>query len=248
MNTKIDLNAPAFGEGAQKIEETTEETVVEPVVEAKEEVLEPSEEESKVPYSRFKKFHDRAIEAERERDEWRTRAEIKPTIEAQTELPDFWVKNYGSDENSQEAWKNQLRLNEQIKEEAKQEALEAVRNERYQEDQRTEENIETLDNHLELVAGAAGRDLNEKEESAILDIIDDYTPKDDNGNYMGAILSADKAWEIYELKQQATKGARTKTRDSIASLSGTQTRGEPTITDKDASFNPLDWNSYQRRL
>lgn len=250
---KIDLNAPAFGEGAQKIEVPTDEAVAEPVEEPKVEVKETeetSEEESKVPYSRFKKFHDRAAEAEAEAEKWKAKAlalETKPET-VSTDIPSYWVKLYGDSPESQEAWKIQSEQNEVLKREAREQAVEAVRNERFEEAKRTEQKVEVIDQNLDTLSAFVGRDLTDKEQEAVLDIVDDYTPKGGDGNYLGAMLPFEKAWEIYELKQQASKAPKTKARDQVASLSGTQTQGEPVITEKDKNFNPLDWNAYQRRI
>lgn len=247
---KIDLNAPAFGAGAQKIEETPVETEVKTEVEPKE-TEETSEEESKVPYSRFKKFHDEAIELRREAAEWRAKAEnYKPEREvSNTELPEFWKELYGDSEASKKAWKIQSEQNETLKAEARKEAIEAVRNERYEEAQRTEQNVETIDNNFEDLSAFVGRDLSEKEQSAILDIVDDYTPKDRDGNYAGELMSFDKAWEIYELRNQSAKSAKTKSRDQVASLNGSQSQGDPNATaEQNKNWNPLDWDAWKRRI
>lgn len=251
---KIDLNAPAFGAGAQKLEETTDETVVEPVEPKENEVT--SEEETKVPYSRFQKFHNLAREKEaeaeqykREAAEWRAKAETFKPQESTDELPEFWKELYGESEASKKAWKIQQRANESLKEEARREAVEAFRNERFEETQRTEQNVEVIDNHFEDLSAFVGRDLTEKEQSAVLDIVDDYTPKDRNGNYSGELMSFDKAWEILELRNQSAKTAKTKSRDQVASLNGTQSQGDPSASaEQNKNFNPLDWDSYKRRL
>lgn len=250
MDIKYDLNAPAFGDGAQKIEETTSEAEAQPVVGDQKETIEASEEESKVPYSRFKKFHDEAKSAREEADYWRQKAEaIKPEpVSTESELPDFWKELYGDSDASQKAWKIQSRANEELREQAKQEALEAVRNERYEEAERTEQNVEILDAGFEDLSALVGRDLTDKEQSALLDIVDNYTPKDRDGNYSGQILPFEKAWEIYELKQGASKAPQIKARNQIAGLSGSQTQGETNISEKDKNFNPFDWNAYQRRI
>jgi hypothetical protein len=253
--TKEQLEGPAFPtetsvfEGAKV--EPTEPAAVEEVKEVKEEVPEEaSAEESKVPYSRFKKFHDEALRLRQETEEWRAKAEaIKPEEKPVSNVPEFWKELYGDSEASQRAWTIQSKQNEELISKARTEAIEAVRNERVQEAQRTEKNLETLDDHLEQVSAVAGRDLTEKEESTVLDIIDDYTPKDADGNYAGPMLSPDKAWEIYELKQQALKAPKVQARDAVASLSNAQSNGDPNVqTEKNKSFNPLDWGSYKNRL
>lgn len=252
---KIDLNKPAFGDGAQKVSELSveqpelkPEPVAEPV-EKEKEVVE-SVEETKVPYSRFKKFHDEALQLRQEAADWRAKAEaIKPSAEVESNVPDYWKELYGESDQSLRAWKIQQEANERMMEAAQQKALEAVRKERIQEEQQVQQNLATLDDHLELVSAAAGRDLTDKEESAVLDIIDEFTPKGEDGSYLGAMLPADKAWEIYELKTQASQGPKKQSRDAVASLSGSQGQGDPSSSvERDKSFNPLNWNAYKDRL
>lgn len=255
--TKIDLEKPAFGEGSQKLEEPTpEETPAEDSQpkEEKEEEPKPSVEEQKVPYSRFRNVNQAKIEAERRAEETERLAEdlqarldaIKP---AETEEPpDYWKELYGDSDASKKAWKTQQRMNEDIRRDARRDALEAVKAERTEEVTRVSENLNTLDEHLEEVAAVAGRDLTDQEQSSVLDIIDEFTPKDEEGNYMGAILSPDKAWEIYNLKNEVAKLPKKEARNAVASLSGSQTQGEPGEGEKDKNFNPFDWNAWKKKV
>ncbi len=261
---KIDLNAPAFGKGAQVIEETAEETVVEPVVEEqkpKEQEPVASEEETKVPYSRFKKYHDAAKEAEKEAAYWREQAEQRreynrpsePQVDLQDEAYKLWIENYGDNEASHKAWKNQLKITQTLEERAiaraEERAKETYRNERYEEAARTEENVDVLDDRLEDLSAVVGRDLSEKEQLALLEIVDDYTPKDREGNYLGEIMPFEKAWRIYELEQQASKAPKVQARNQVASLSGSQSQGDPSnVAEANKNFNPLDWNAWRKRI
>ena len=254
--TKIDLNKPAFGDGAQTLddvrEHTEEETKEEPV-EKKNEEVEDSEEESKVPYSRFKKFHDRSkeleqriaeLEAERERPE--PRREVKAYDEE--EMDRAWVELYGDSDASKRAYKLDQQRTAQLREELIEEARRSVRAERESEQTHLKENLSAIDEQLEDLSTFIGRDLTKKEEEALLDIVDDYTPKDKNGNYAGATIPFDKAWEIYELKKNSTNAPRKQSRDAVASMTGTQTQGESGKEDKNANWNPLNWNAYKDRL
>ena len=253
--TKFDMNAPAFGPGSQKIEPDIkkEESVVAEVTKVVEEAPKPEAdaEESKVPYSRFKKFHDRALEAETEAAKWREIAEKKePSVDkVESELPSFWVELYGDSDASKRAWKIQSEQNEALISKAREEAIEAVRNEKYEETERVEKNVEYIDSQFENLSALVGRDLTEKEQSAVLDIVDEYTPKDKDGNYSGDIIPIEKAWEVYELKQGISKAPKQASRDNVASLSGASTQGTPDARiEQDKSFNPLDWGAYKKRL
>ena len=270
---KIDLNAPAFGTGAQKVSEVTEaEETDKPAGDAeveqpkepekKETDTEASEEEpSKVPYSRFKKFHDLAKEAQEEAEYWRQEAqrrqdEYQPRREeaiGDDEVPAYWKKLYG-DESSEkwplvkEAWKIQAQANAEFREQARREALDAVRGEREHEAERVEANLETLDAGFEDLEAFVGRQLTEREQSAVLDIVDKYTPKDKYGNYAGAIMQFEDAWDIYEMQQNAAKAPKQQKRDSVAGLTNGKTAGENTTAETDKQFNPLDWNAWKKRI
>lgn len=267
MLENIDLNAPAFGEGSQKIEDLKpkDDPALEPqskeVVEKEEEpeAKTPEEgDEQRVPYSRFRNVHQqkqeaerRAEEAEKAAEEWRLQAEAlrqtKPAEE--TKLPDYWVKLYGDSEESKEAWRVQQKMQDELKEEARREALEAVRNERYQEEARVNENLDTIDSRLETLSEYVGRALTEKEEAAVLDIVDEYTPQDEEGNYLGDTIPFEKAWEIYELKRQASESPKKASRDNVAAISAANSTGNSVVeTEKDKAFNPLDWNAWKKRI
>lgn len=259
MTKKFDLNAPAFGAGAEMVkaadaEETPEVKVVEPEKEPEIVPVVTPEEESKVPYSRFKKFHDRALEAEEEAAKWREEAESlreRPAerLAVSDDLPPQWVKLYGDSDASKDAWAIQKQFNDDIRAQAKQDAIEALRNERQEEVSKVENNVAQIDESFEDLSAFVGRDLTDAEQSALLDIVDDYTPKDRNGNYAGELLPFDKAWEIYELKNAVNKAPKVQSRNTVANLLGNQTQGESVAKDEqNKNFNPLDWNAYKSRI
>lgn len=259
--TKIDLNAPAFGPNAQKLadlEETVPPVVTEePKVEEKKveeaAITEPVEEENSVRYSRFKKFHDEALALREEVAELRRKVEVVKPAEQEVVVPDSFKRLYG-DENSphwesvKEAWKIQSEQNEALVSRARQEAIEAARSERYEEIEKTNKNLQTIDSGIESLSDTIGRDLTDAEQSSVLDIVDAYTPQDANGNYLGPLLPFDKAWEIYELKQNVQKAPKKESKDNVAALSGKQSQGEPANAEKNASWNPMDWNAWQKRI
>lgn len=252
---KIDLNAPAFGEGAQKI--VADETVVDPaasVVDPKDTVDEP-EGESKVPYTRFKKFHDRAIEAEEAAERYRLEAdELRNSrrLEPQTvtnQMDPEWVELMGNTDASKRAWELQQARENRMLEKAREEAIEAVRKEQYQESIKTENNLEVLDESFEDLEAEVGRTLTDPEQEAILDIVDKYTPKDRYGNYAGPIMEFDQAWEIYNLQQKANKAPITQSRNAVSNIIANPSSGEPSVNaEADKNFNPLDWNAWKKRI
>lgn len=259
--TKIDLNAPAFGAGAQKLEElindahaqsSVEET---PIVKEAVSEQESSDEETKVPYSRFKKFHDEARQARAEAEEWRRKAEdleqrpSRREVPESDDMPSSWRKLYGDSEASQEAWSIQKQREEDIERRAYEAGQRGARELEYQQQERINENVATIDDNFEDLSAFVGRNLTAKEQSAILDIVDDYTAKDSEGNYQGAIMPFDKAWEIYELKQGSQNYAQRKDRDSVASLSSTSTQGDTSVNEEQAkNWNPLARGTWRSRL
>jgi hypothetical protein len=250
-DAKIDMNAPGFGPGSQKVEPKVEAPeVAEVKPEVKEEVPETTEVESKVPYSRFKKFHDEALELRQRVADIEARQEKNESSETKTEseLPSFWVELYGDSDASKKAWKIQSEQNEALMARAQEQAIEAVRGERLAETERIETNVSYLDDQIDTLSAKVGRDLTEKEQSDLLDIVDEYAPKDKEGNYAGDIIPMDKAWEIYELRNQVSKAPKQASRDSIASLSGNPSQGTPDQKEADKNFNPLNWNAWKSRL
>lgn len=263
----FDPNAPAFGSQAQKPEDLVEQTkVAEPevkaVAETKEEdkVEEISEEESKVPYSRFKKFHDQAKQAQAETDslraeaeEWKRKANANESKEeSENNLPftvDEWVELYGDNEITRKAYQKQAQMSNALFEQAKHEGAKAYREEAQSEQVRVKQNLESIDSNLEALDEFAGHKLSEAEQSAILDIVDEYSSKDADGNYVSNI-PYEKAYGIYELKQQAAKAPQKESRNKVASLTNTKTQGAPSDdqAERDKNFNPLDWGAALRRL
>lgn len=260
----IDLNAPAFGSKAQQID-TSDEIITPAVapVAAGQEGDASDEEEKKVPYSRFKKFHDAAKEAQEDAEKWRAEAERLRTerFERQdqqvnngnsnTQTPQWWIDLYGNEPEKHRAY--QIWEEHQPKydpDAIRREAIEAVRQEQRSGEERVERNLDSIDDHLEEASAYAGHTLSSQEESDILDIIDEYTPKDRNGNYAGELLEPEKAWEIYELKQQAAGAPRKQSRDAVADLTGSRSNGETTVTsqgEQDKNFVP-NWGNWRKRF
>jgi hypothetical protein len=248
---KIDLNAPAFGTGAQKVEVASDE----PVGESEKPNEEEQQVETQVPYSRFKKYHDLAKEAQEEAERYRREAdELRSQPERvvyDKELPEQWKKLYGDTEQSREAWKLQLELQRELREETMQEAREAVRNERYEEVERTEANLEIIDDNFEQLGDFIGRDLTETEQSSVLDAVDYLTPKDRYGNYAGPLVPFEADWDYVQAKQGRANSSRSQSRNQVAAASASQSQGSPILTEteeKNKNYNPLNWNAYKDRI
>lgn len=256
---QIDLDKPAFGKDALKIEETQpKETVPEettPESQPKVDKVEdnapsPAEngDETRIPYSRFKKVHEKALEAEREAEFWRKKAEETQTYRApapqEEELPTYWVNLFGDSDASREAYKlEQIRF-QNLKKEALEEFKREQETIKYQQEEAVQQSLSVIEEGLETVSALAGRDLSEKEKEKILDIIDEYSPKDKDGNYV-AHIPFEKAWDIFKV---TTKSAPTPAQKQALQATATDTEGEAKLNEKNKNFNPLDWNSYRRRI
>lgn len=272
------LDTPAFPPKADEVVTTTEGSQPESEVvtgsngtpaplPADQEGIVPSDpvedDEQKVPYSRMKSVIDarreaeqRAEEAEQRLNEVLSRRETPSYRQEPQEvepysgsLPYHWAKMYGDNDTSRLAYSYELERQEALREEFRREALQAVREERNYESQVIATNERTIDERLEDLSYSLGRGLSEREEEALLSIADEYTPKDENGNYSGDLIPFDKAWEIYNLQQAQSVGSATRQRRAPTVATNTPTHGEPSNRESDnKNWNPLDWNSYSRRI
>lgn len=270
--TKVDLNAPAFGAGAQTIESvsTNSTAIVTPVVAPvstdvttdNTTTVDPANpepvEEGKVPYSRFKKFHDLATQHEAQANEWKAKFEAAqanpnvpqyaPVATIATPMPTYWVQLYGDSDASQQAWDVQSQQNAQLIEQVRKTTLDTVQAAQSQVALQEQQNLAQIDAGIELLGDYVGRPLTAKEQDTILDIVDEFTPKDNNGNYLGATMPFEKAWDIYELKNQASNAPAQAARNNVAGLSGAQSQGATAITEQNKDFNPMDWDGYKSRI
>lgn len=231
-----------------------------------------SDEQGKVPYRRFKKFHDMALDAQREADFWKQRAmetqtrpeprqeyyhvpnpaDIEPSYSG-ADWERFKALFSGADE---EAVKSAYRLEAQrfaaVEQRAMDRAVEAFEQRSKQEQETYSQNRNFLDDWTDEAADLAGRDLSSEEELALLDILDEFSPKDREGK-IGAPISAEKALEIMELQQTRSHSNRRQARNAIAQISGPSAGGETNIgatpEEQNAKFNPmLGWRANFQRI
>jgi len=218
--------------------------------------------ESKVSYSRFKKFHDRALEAEEEAEYWRRKAiereEAKPQYEPPVPdvqvAPDYDSADYGrfkelfagqDNENIRRAYKLELERVAGIEARATQRAMEAIERRSLQENEAYRENVSALDQNLEEASEILGRRLTSDEEAAILDILDEWSPKDREGNIV-ALMPVEKAVELYEAQQ--ARSPRREARNQIAGLSGGSSGGEADTSGASKEYNPRGgWRQVFKR-
>lgn len=69
------------------------------------------------------------------------------------------------------------------------------------EEKRMESNLEEIEERIKQLSKNIGRKLTDDEENDILDIVDEYTPKKENGKYLVELLPFEYAWLIYDAKK-----------------------------------------------
>lgn len=266
----MDLDAPAFGAEASEASTTVNDI---PVVSQTESVEEsepvtsgtvPVVEEQRVPYSRMKAVIDRAREAERRAEEAEERLQSRvsepreryetPSSQDETgpykgRLPDYWVQMYGDDERSRLGFSYDLQRQNEIRESIRRDAIEAVREERESEGRVESENIKTINQRLEDFSYSLGRELTPGEEDALLDIVDEYTPKGRDGKYAGDLIPMDKAYEVLTMRQSQIQARSARGRREATAATSSSTQGDPSSKDRDnKNWEPRNWNSYKDRI
>jgi len=203
---------------------------------------------ARVPYSRFESVRERAIRAEERLKLYEEQQAQSKTVESDVniDLPNEWVELYGDSDVAKKAYQLQVRLNERIQEEATNKAIERLSNREKEEKEQLNKNIELIDNSLSEFKEKIGKNFTEAEESAILDVQDEFTSKDDDGNYISSLFPLDKAYEIYTLRQQSAKIAKTQAKQRVVSITGASSEGE--ISNPSANYNPNAWGSWRDKV
>lgn len=240
---------PVLEEDSTKVPQTEEKTVVD---------KKDEEDEQRVPYSRFSKVRERAEASEQDAEEARqllrdmqARSEVSRVTPSSSYEEDYArevKKLYGDTPVAEEIIKINLRREQEVYERAEQRALEAIDRRQRGEVQAIAQNENILDSRLESLSDQLGRQLTNKEEAALLEIVDEFTPVGQDGKYAGEIMPFEKAWEVLELRQ--TQASRTRPRNPAIIASGSKSQGEPNgdVQEKNNNFNPLNWKSLYDRI
>lgn len=267
---KIDLNAPA-SEGFKPQDVTELTTTVDSQSESGEEGTGSSSQENevaRVPYSRIEKVTRQREEAEQRaqdaEDRYQALLQSRPVASAQSNETDESdplynqiVRLYGNatDNNAvaKEIYRIQKAQIDTMEERAYQRAIEATREVKTNESREELQNLDTIDSRLDELADNLGRDLSPTEEEALLDIVDEYTPKDSSGNYLGGdTISFEKAYEIYELQQSSAGASSRRARGNATAATSARSSGEPTLearAERDKNFNPLNgWGQWRNKI
>lgn len=229
-----------------------EEIEQEEVIEKNKEKVSSSAEEdvvadkARVPYSRFESVNERAIRAEERLRILEEQAQSKTVESKQVEVPQEWEELYGDSEAAQKAYEIQLRLSEQMMEKSSKIVLEKIQNSEKEQKEIVNKNLEEIENSLNEFQEKLGRKITDTEESAILDIQDEFTAKDENGKYITSLLSPEKAYEIYELRANKAKVAKTQAKNRALTATGASSEGD--TSNSSANYTPGDWGSWRSHL
>jgi len=245
----------------EKTEESVEETPA-PVVEATAENIEesvesPTEEveEERVPKSRFLTMHQRAKQAEEEKEALEARiaaleqAKPVPTQqEAAVELPDYWVELYGDSEASAKAYDAELKRISTIEEKAAERAYERLRSQSEEKERIEKELASRFDNEFKDLSDVEGRTLTEDEQTQILEIVEEYSPKDAQGKIIREYITPiAKAYEVWTLRKDAASAVRKQARSKVTSLTSAKTEGQPS-GDNSSEFIPGRRGQWESKL
>lgn len=208
-------------------------------------------EEHRVPYSRFETVNERAVRAEAELEllkEQLTKAQSQPTYQDPGELPADWVELYGDTEASKRAWIRQQDSDRKrfaaLEETAVKKAVESLQKVQSeaaaQEAEATQYIGESFDDYL----GKNKKSFSEKEQEAILDIVDGMTPVGEDGKYVAdPTFFIPKAVELYELRKAHVEASKKASRRDATQLVGANSdSSHPTPVD---TFRSGDWDSWR---
>ncbi len=223
--------------------ESVPETVTEPVSPENTEptVVEPVEEE-KVPKSRFLTMHQRAVEAEKAlrafEAEKANRSEPVQSLGEDEDLKKFYTDTFGEGELTEKLYKNELARLASIEEKAAERAFERFNRMGQEQEEVINQRVESFDRAFEELGIVEGKDFSDEEQVALLEIVEEYSPKDKDGKLIGDfLLPLDRALEIYKLKAEPIVQAKKQERNAVASLSGARSEGG-TIMSNDADWQP----------
>lgn len=237
---------PLFNNAKEETEHPKDDIEVEEKVapSPKEAVKEDTDEEpARIPYSRFQTVNEQKIRLEEKLkllEEQSANKQVEETEDVET--PKEWLDLYGDNDQARSAWKLQTSLLSSWQEEAANKAFEKIETTKKEQEEIAKKNLEAIDNILNEFQTTLGRKLSEEEESSLLDIQDEFTPKDEKGNYLAPLIAPEKAFEILTLRTNGSKVAKGQARKRVASITSVGSEGD---NSSDDSFTPGDWGAWR---
>lgn len=257
---EFDLDQPSVpdqeeaDETATDVEKEEEQAPVEP--EKAEETEVETEDDSattveadppRVPYSRFESVNEARVRAEEqlrimqaERAQEQLAQAAAPT---DTGLPTYWVELYGDSDASKRAYQLRQQEIKEEREQLRQGLREDFQREQVEQEQRVDTTVEQWSNSIDDYAAKNKRTFTEADTDALLDVMDELTPKDENGNYIvEPIQYLDRAVELHDLRQDKAKNSARTSRQATARLTSAKSEGVPTS-------KPGEWDgNWEKKL
>jgi hypothetical protein len=245
--TAEQLDRPVGEQPADEVEEEApSESVPETPVETEPEEAVAETEEEKVPKSRFLTMHQRAIEAEKALRQFEAERANSPEPAAQIatdeDLHRFYVETFGEGELTEKLYQNELARLASIEEKAAERAFERFSKMGEEQEKVISARVESFDRAFEELSVLEGKEFSDDEQVALLDIVEEYSPKDKDGKLIGDyLLPLDKAYEIYKVKHTPVVQAKRTERNQVASLQGARSEGAS------SGSSDADWQPGQDR-
>lgn len=201
----------------------------------------------RVPYSRFETVNERAIRAEeklRFYEEERDREQLaKAASETPSGMPEYWVKLYGDSDASKQAYAlrqqelqdERVNLRKAIREDMQKEQVES--------EQRTDNLVDDWSTQIDDYAAKNKRKFTDTETDALLDVMDELTPKDENGNYIvEPIQYLAQAVELHDLRLEKAQFAKKQSKQQTTRLTAAKSEGAP-------GSKPGNWDgNWEKKL
>lgn len=254
--TEAQLDAPVDDE---VVEEPSSESVPEEAVESEPEAEEESpdeskaeeiaesepeeEEEERVPKSRFLTMHQRAVEAEKllrqlEADRANQPEKQEAVFADDESIRKHYVELFGESELTDKLYRAELARLTSIEDKAAERAFERLSQQQQQAERQIEERVESFDFAFEELTAQSGKEFNDDEQVAILDIVEKYSPKDQSGKLIGEyLMPLDQAYEIYQVQNAPKVAAKKTARNKAAAVIGARSDGSVS-QDTDSDWQP----------
>lgn len=230
----------------ESVPETPVEIVPEPAAEApaeaEAEAAASPEEEEKVPKSRFLTVHQRAIEAEKKirqlEADYASKPETKTPAADDADLRKYYVETFGESDATERLYQAELARFSSIEERAAERAFERFSRIGKEQEEAISQRVASFDAAFEELAVVEGKEFTDDEQVALLDIVEEYSPKDAQGQLIADyLLPLDKAYDIYKVKNAPVIAAKKTERNAVASLSGARSEGAPSAS-ADTDWQP----------
>ena len=250
---EFDGNAPAFGKDtAEKSDSKSAFTqfnediakVAPPAAKEEEPVVPVVGDEDKKADRKFRKefFQEKQKrEALEQRLADLEKAPVRETKKSQ-EVPKWWSDLYGSEEKSKQGYEVWETAQQDREQGLIDKALKTIQARETQDSVAVKKEEENIDAEFDSFEENSDINLTAKDKVELLNIVDEFTPKDDDGNYLGATIPLDKAYEILEMKR-SIPSAQTQQRKQLAGITGGGRSGQGNSTQ---TFRPGDWGGWRR--